>query len=140
MSKKINIYTDGSYNADRQIYGCGAVLIDGNEKILRMHKTGHPDEGANGWNINGEIDAAVMAIEKAIELGYDNITIHHDYEGVGKWADKMWKAKKSFTKAYAKKIDELRTQVMIRFVRVPGHSGSKWNDIADEEAREAAEL
>ena len=85
MEKKLIAYTDGSYNSTTGYYGCGAVLIDENEQeIARMHKTGKPDAGANGWNINGEIEAAVMAIHTAIGLGCKELTIYHDYEGVGK--------------------------------------------------------
>lgn len=83
MEKKLIAYTDGSYNSTTGYYGCGAVLIDENEQeIARMHKTGKPDAGANGWNINGEIEAAVMAIHTAIGLGCKELTIYHDYEGV----------------------------------------------------------
>lgn len=135
MEKKLIAYTDGSYNSTTGYYGCGAVLIDENEQeIARMHKTGKPDAGANGWNINGEIEAAVMAIHTAIGLGCKELTIYHDYEGVGKWPDGVWKAKKSYTKAYAEQIHEFRKEIQITFIHVKGHNGNKWNEIADQEA------
>ena len=135
MEKKLIAYTDGSYNSTTGYYGCGAVLIDENEQeIARMHKTGKPDAGANGWNINGEIEAAVMAIRTAMDLGCDDLTIYHDYEGVGKWPDGVWKAKKSYTKAYAAQIHAFRKEIQITFIHVKGHHGNKWNEIADQEA------
>ena len=135
MGKKLSAYTDGSYNSATGYYGCGAVLIDEEGKeIKRMHKTGKPDPGANGWNVNGEIEAAVMAIHTAIGLGCNELTIYHDYEGVGKWPDNVWQAKKSYTKAYADQIYEFRKEIQITFIHVKGHHGNKWNEIADQEA------
>ena len=136
MDNTINIYTDGSYNSTTGYYGCGAVLVSENGRELkRMHKTGCPEDGQNGWNINGEIDAAIMAITAAIQMGYKNITIYHDYEGVGCWPDYKWKATKPYTMEYAYQINQFRQQVDICFIHVKGHSGNKWNTIADEEAK-----
>lgn len=135
MGKKLIAYTDGSYNSTTGRYGCGAVLIDDKEQeITRMHKTGKPDSGANGWNINGEIEAAIMAMHTAIELGCDELVIYHDYEGVGKWPDGIWKAKKSYTQAYATEVRKMREQIDITFIHVKGHHGNRWNEIADQEA------
>lgn len=135
------LYTDGSYNKDFCIYGCGLVLLDETGKeISRQHKTGIPQPGQNGWNINGEIEAALMGIQFAINLGYKKVKVYHDYEGVGKWPDKLWKATKPYTKDYADKVTKWRESVSIEFIHVKGHSGNNWNEIADQEARIGAKL
>ena len=135
------LYTDGSYNKDLCIYGCGLILLDESGKeISRQHKTGVPQPGQNGWNINGEIEAALMGIQFAINLGYKKIKVYHDYEGVGKWPDKLWKATKPYTRDYADKVIKWRESVSIEFIHVKGHSGNNWNEIADQEARIGAKL
>lgn len=135
MSKELIAYTDGSYNSKTGCYGCGAVLLDENEQeIKRFHKTGRPAKHENGWNVNGEIEAALMAVHAALELGCANLTICHDYEGVGNWPDGIWDATKSYTIEYAEKIKEFREKLDISFIHVKGHNGNHWNEIADEEA------
>ena len=141
MSKAVHIYTDGSYNQRLGIYGCGAVLVDQNDgEIARLIDTGTPDPGENGWNINGEIAGALMGIEKAMSLGYTDIKVFHDYEGIGMWADGLWKTKKPYTCAYADKIREYREAVSISFKHVKGHAGNKWNEVADELAKAGAKI
>lgn len=138
--QKATAYTDGSYNKELGIYGCGAVLlIDGRPPVI-LFDSGKAESGSNGWNINGEINAAVMAAEKAIELGAQSLVIKHDYEGVGKWPDFIWKANKSYTIDYANKINQLRKQIDIQFSWVKGHSNNHWNDVADAAAKFGAKL
>lgn len=138
---KAKLYTDGSYNKDLGIYGSGYVLLDENEKVIsRGHKTGYPDPKENGWNINGEVAAAELGIERALELGFSQIEVYHDYEGIGKWADGIWGAYKTYTIQYAKNVEKYRRQANIRFIHVKGHSGNKWNDVADAEAKLGAKL
>lgn len=133
--QKAKAYTDGSYNSTVGCYGCGMVLIDEDGKeLMRKHKTGWPDGRGDGWNINGEIEAALMAVQAALELGCEELVICHDYEGVGKWPDGVWKAKKPYTQDYAREINKLRKKIQIRFAHVKGHSGNCWNEIADQEA------
>lgn len=136
------LYTDGSYNKGLGIYGCGMVLLDmDGVEITRRNKSGIPSEGQNGWNINGEVAAAMMGIKLAIDLGYKNIKVYHDYEGVGKWPDNLWKANKPYTKDYAETIKNWRNSgVNIQFFHVKGHNGNKWNEIADQQAKIGAKL
>lgn len=107
MDEKTMLYTDGSYNKDLGIYGSGFVLLDAAEnEVTRGHHFGVPEPGNNGWNVNGEVAAAEMGIQKAIELGYTDITVYHDYEGIGKWADGLWRANKLYTRKYVENIQE----------------------------------
>lgn len=138
MAKKAEAYTDGSYNKEREIYGCGVVLlIDGEEPDL-LYNCGTAQPGKNGWNINGEITAAIMAIQAAIKAGVTDLTIYHDYEGVGKWPDRLWRANKSYTAKYADDVNEYRKKINIRFSWVKGHSSNQYNDIADSLAKYGA--
>ena len=136
--KKAEAYTDGSYNQALGIFGCGAVLIIENEVPQIFYETGRAAKSSNGWNINGEIRAAEMIIEKAILEGVTDITIYHDYEGVGKWPDHIWRTNKDYTFKYAAKINEYRRKININFSWVKGHSGNKYNEMADKAAKYGA--
>ena len=138
--KKANAYTDGSYNKSLGIYGCGAVLLIDGEAPQVFHETGRAAAASNGWNINGEIRAAEMVIEKAILAGVTDLIIHHDYEGVGKWPDHQWRANKDYTIRYAAQINKYREKINIRFSWVKGHSGNKWNDLVDQAAKYGAKI
>ena len=133
-------YTDGSYNKDTGVYGGGGVLLDqsGNE-VQRFSITGKPGPGEDGWNVNGELAAALEAIRRAKEVGCDSLLVMHDYEGVGYWPDGVWKARKTYTRDYASKVGAYRKEgLQITFEHVKGHSGDKWNDVADQLAKQGA--
>ena len=136
--RKATAYTDGSYNADTGEYGAGVVLFtDRSEKPVTEAFSGRADDGENGWQVNGEIAAAKRAIELAMQSGYSSLEIHHDYEGVGAWPDRKWKAKKNYTRRYADFVNAARKRIDISFVHVKGHSGDEWNEMADKLAGEA---
>ena len=69
--------------------------------------------------------------------GHPGLEIHHDYEGVGKWALGLWKANKPGTQAYAALCKQAMGRLDLTFVKVKGHSGNQWNDLADQLARRA---
>lgn len=140
MNKKAHAYTDGSYNNALGIYGCGAVLLIDGEEPQIFYETGRAAAGKNGWNINGEIRAAEMVVEKAVLAGVKELVIHHDYEGVGKWPDGLWRANQDYTRQYAETINRYRKQIKICFDWVRGHSGNKWNDLADRAAKYGAKI
>lgn len=93
----INIYVDGSYNSDTNEYGYGCFIDFGTHQQLLC---GRGKCEYNGRNVEGEVAGALAAI-KHLSSEERPIVIYHDYEGVGKWADKLWKANTYYTKNYA---------------------------------------
>jgi peptide deformylase len=94
-------------------------------------------EMAKQRNIAGEIMGAKMAVDFCMRQGIPEVEIYHDYEGVGKWADGLWKANNPMTQAYVRFIEKARTVMKITFVKVTAHSGNKYNEKADKLAKEA---
>ena len=135
----IDIWVDGSYNADTNECGYGVYIKgDGIEAVLYGKK--ECIEG--GRNIEGEVHAAEIALTTLIayfQLKATDMpacTIYHDYEGVGKWADKAWKTNKSYTEDYAHLVNDLREHGFdITFSHVYGHSGVKGNEYVDKLAK-----
>lgn len=134
MKKIFTAYTDGSFNRSRNTYGYAAVLIGPDKKEYAYSASGSSQ--SKYWNVAGEIEAAKLAVEKAKELGAEQLTICHDYEGVGKWPTGAWKAKNPYTKEYVRYIKKCDLKITFRHVK--GHSGNKYNEMADSLATAAA--
>lgn len=134
MRNKAIAYVDGSYNKSKDICGWGVVFLYESDKPEYFSGS---CEGLL-WNVSGEINAAVFAVEKALEYGCDSIEIHYDYNGIERWVTGEWKAKKEETETYRDKMRSLFGLIDIGFVHVKGHSGDKYNDKADELAKVGA--
>lgn len=129
-------YVDGSYNAATKEFSYGVVLLLEDDEIRFSEKMN--DRGlAEMHNVAGEIKGAEAAMRYALEHGYQKVVIHHDYEGIAKWCLGQWKTNKDGTKAYKAFYDSIRNQLRVEFVKVKGHSNDKYNDVADELAKEA---
>ncbi|MGN1206081.1 MAG: viroplasmin family protein [Eubacterium sp.] len=123
-------YVDGSYNVTTGEYSCGVVfLYDGKEET--MAKKGEDKELAQMRNVAGEILGSQLAMQYAIELGIEKIKIYHDYQGIASWCLGEWKTNKEGTKAYKEYYDSVQDKLQVCFVKVKGHSGNHYNDMAD---------
>lgn len=78
-------FVDGSYNSAMCIYGYGGFLMVHGEKYV-LQGAGGDRAMASMHNVAGEICGTMAAIEKAIELGLNEIVIYYDYAGIEKWA------------------------------------------------------
>ena len=135
--KTIIAYVDGSYNIATKEYGYGAVIITKDGEI-ELYEKGVDEELALMRNVAGEIKGAEAAMRYALENGYKKVIIYYDYEGIAKWCQGLWKTNKEGTREYKRIYDEINKKVDINFVKVKGHSGDKYNDMADALAKKAA--
>lgn len=129
-------YVDGSYNAATGEYGCGVVFLADGEEI-HLSRKGTDEELAAMRNVAGEILGAELAMKRAVELGFQRIRIYHDYQGIASWCLGEWKTNREGTRAYKAYFDSIRDMLEIRFVKVKGHSGDRYNDMADQLAKQA---
>lgn len=126
----INAYVDGSYDSSTGRYSGAAVILLGDNDIVELSKT-CKDDSSKLRNVAGELLGAELAIEYCKEHGISKLAIHHDYEGIGAWADNVWKANLEATKAYRNYVFDSREVIDIKFVKVKGHSGNEYNNRAD---------
>ena len=133
----VTAYVDGSYvSAKADSYAYGVVFLD-QEGIKTASGSRQDPALAAMHNVAGEIHAAAYAMQYAAEQGYKKLYIYHDYEGIAKWCRGDWKTNKDSTKAYKEFYDGLKDRLEIHFVKVTGHSGVKYNEMADQLAKKA---
>lgn len=135
----VPVYVDGSYNSVTEEFSYGMVVLlkDREETFCEKYED---SELSSMHNVAGEIKGAEAAMRYAIEHGIKQIAIYHDYEGIAKWCTGEWKTNKEGTKAYRAFYEEASKKVTVKFVKVTGHSGDRYNDMADRLAREALDL
>lgn len=129
-------YVDGSYHALTGEFSYGVVILLNGEEIT-FSKKFDDAELRTMRNVAGEIKGAEAAMQYALDHGIPKLVIYHDYEGIAKWCNGAWKANKTGTKAYQAFYEAASRKMEIRFVKVTGHSGDKYNDMADCLAKDA---
>ena len=129
-------YVDGSYDSLTNSFSYGMVLFYNNEKFHFSKKYSNNDL-AEMNNVAGEIKGAEAAMQFCLDNNITSITIYHDYEGIEKWCNGEWKAKKEGTIQYVNFYNKVSSKVKIQFIKVKGHSGNKYNDVADKLAKKA---
>lgn len=132
-------YVDGSYYSATKEFSYGVVILQNGSEYCFQEKLSDPELAAM-HNVAGEIKGAEAAMRYAVEHGYPQITIYHDYEGIARWCTGDWKANKSGTQAYKSYYDSISDRLKVHFVKVKGHSGNKYNDMADQLAKQALGL
>lgn len=130
-------YVDGSYNAKTRVFSCGVVILhNGEEK--KFNQAFEDEELATMRNVAGEINGAMAAMTYCIENKIKELHIFYDYAGIEYWCTGTWKTNKTGTIEYKKFYDSIKADVNVTFHKVKGHSGDKYNDMADELAKQAA--
>ena len=136
METQAAAYVDGSYDSATQTFSYGMVFLhDGQE--MHFSKRFDDKDLAKMNNVAGEIMGAEAAMQYCLDNGITSVTIYYDYEGIAKWCNGGWKAAKPGTIAYADFYKKASERVRIQFVKVKGHSGDKYNELADKLAKEA---
>lgn len=129
-------YVDGSFNVTTNEFSYGAVIFY-DDKEVHLKEKFDSEELAAMRNVAGEIYGSMAAMQYAMDKGLKKVKIYHDYEGIAKWCQGLWKTNKAGTMAYKAFYDEAKEKIDIEFVKVKGHSGDKYNDLADKLAKEA---
>ena len=136
--EQVKVYVDGSFD-NRSICGAGIVMYyDGENNPPTIHKYHSKEKNyTDSRNVVGEIIASSMAIAHAYKKVVKNLKIFYDYEGIKKWADGEWKAKKPLTQQYRDFVASMRDKMHIEFSHTTAHTGIKGNELADYYAKEA---
>lgn len=129
-------YVDGSYDKSSKRFASGVVFFWKGEELHFSEAFEDPDL-AEMRNVAGEIRAAQIAMQYSVDHQIPMLRIYHDYEGIAKWCTGEWQAKKEGTRDYRAFYQSLKDQLQVEFVKVKGHSGDQYNDLADALAKAA---
>jgi len=134
FGKKLICYTDGSYNESTNLTGGGVIYFEEGDEKNYKEATMNMTDFYGSRNVTGETQAVILAIKKAVKLGYKNIDIVYDYTGIEKWVKGEWKAKKPIAKDYLEEYSDLVNifGLNVEFCKVKGHSGEKFNELVDK--------
>lgn len=137
----VRAYVDGSFDSASGRFSCGVVIIetgeDGNSETTELNAVFDDAEAAQQRNVAGEIMGSKLAIDHCMANGIKSVEIYHDYEGIGAWADRRWKANNPLTQGYRDYVAEARKSIDIKFVKVKAHAGNRYNELADKLAKKA---
>lgn len=137
----VRAYVDGSYDSSSGRFSCGVVIVEtdakGNSETTELNAAFDDEEAAKQRNVAGEIMGSKLAIDHCMVNGIKSVEIYHDYEGIGAWADRRWKANNDLTQGYRDFVAEARKSIDIKFVKVKAHAGNKYNELADKLAKKA---
>lgn len=129
-------YVDGSYDKVSKRFASGVVFFWKGEETHFSECFSDPDL-AEMRNVAGEIQAAQIAMQYCVDHQISMLRIYHDYEGIAKWCTGEWQAKKKGTQNYRAFYESVQDRLQVEFVKVKGHSGDKYNDLADQLAKAA---
>ena len=129
-------YIDGSFDVKTNRYSFGGVLIiDGFEHEFK--KSFEPDDYSQYRNVAGEIRGAGYIINYCVKKGIKRLHLFYDYKGIECWYLRMWKANTKIALNYQMFADSVRDKIEVVFHKVKSHTNDKYNDLADQLAKEA---
>lgn len=132
----LTAYVDGSYNMETAEFSYGMVLLaEGLEETFAQKFA--DEELATMRNVAGEIKGAEAAMRYAVANGYQKLYLYHDYEGIAKWCQGLWKTNKEGTIAYKAYFDSIQDKLEVVFRKVAAHTGDTYNEMADKLAKKA---
>lgn len=143
LMPKESLFVDGSFDKEHQVVG-GAFLHVKDDQIIFEQKLKDDQhlELLKLRNVGGELLATIYALKYAQAKGLTEVVICHDYQGIASWADGSWQAKTPLTKRYVAFIQKFKaeTNAELKFYKISAHTGVKFNERADQLAKEACGL
>lgn len=137
LKNYIEVFVDGSYSPEENIYGSGWVAVKNDEPIQKRSFSGTDERYVNSNQVPGEVFACIDAISWAKEEGYTEVIVSYDYEGIEFWATGEWKAKKPVSLDYVTMFKQASQDIRVIFKKVKAHSGVNFNEVADKLAKSA---
>lgn len=134
--KKLLAYVDGSYDDTLKKYAFGCVFILADGRIYTQYGNGDNEQSLQHRNVTGEMLGAMYAVKTAMLNGFQRVELCYDYQGIEKWVTGEWRSKTELTQKYARAMREWSTRINISFTKVAAHTNVKYNELADQMAKQ----
>lgn len=129
-------YCDGSFDIKTSRFSYGVIIFWKDEKF-EFSESFFDEELSLMRNVAGEIKGAEKVFLFCVENNIKSIELFYDYEGIEKWCSGEWKRNKKGTVEYNEYYNKIKDKIKVKFTKVKGHSGNKFNDEADALAKSA---
>lgn len=129
-------YVDGSYDDTLKKYAFGCVFILADGHIYTQYGNGDNKQSLQHRNVTGEMLGAMYAVKTAMLNGFQKVELCYDYQGIEKWVTGEWRSKTELTQKYARAMREWGTKIHISFTKVAAHTNVKYNELADQMAKQ----
>jgi len=138
--ERIEIYVDGSWGKlgerpDKsliEVAGWGFVVV---AEDVEIHSDCGVIRSPISRQIDGEAGAVLAALAWAKDNGFEYLRFYHDYLGLSRWVQGIWRPKSRVAIKYVAEFSGFGIHAL--WTHVKGHSDDKWNDRADALAKEA---
>lgn len=135
---RVVAFTDGSYNGKTKESGYGIYIMAGGIDPVEISDKVFSKKFISTNNIAPEVFAVLEALKWAVSNEYDKVTIYHDLELVGNWANGTNRANGELGKLFLSELHGKYSTILdIKFVWVKGHNGNEYNEKADRLAANA---
>lgn len=125
-------YTDGSYQDSVGAGGCASVILDENNKVIKIICDGFKETTNNRMEIRGVLNVLDYFKQPTkIEIISDS---QYVINSITEGHVKRWFREKDFNKKNLDlwfKLLDLIDFHKVSFTWVKGHNGNKWNEFAD---------
>lgn len=134
-------FVGGTCNETGEKSAFAAIIFSQNGHKEVLYKAFSQDNESEEFILLRSVAAKMEGVKEiinwAIQYNKTKITIYYDYEGIKKWATGQWNTTKDLTKKYASFCQEKSKILQIKFIKVPAHTGVKYNEEADCIAKRA---
>lgn len=132
-------YVDGCFNDTTNEYSYGLVIFyNGIEEHYSAKFA--DDKMVTMRNVAGEIEGAKKAMEICLNSNIKSLDIVYDYIGIENWCTGAWKANKPGSREYKDFYNKIKDALKVAFIKVKSHTGNKYNELADQIAKNAVGL
>lgn len=128
------MYVDGSYINGAT--GYGTVILKDSAVVAELCGPVAAADVNGTRQVAGELRAVEEGLRWCQQHQIGEVEIFYDYYGVEKWATGAWKTNQPLTQSYARTVRE--SGVRTRWRKVAAHTGNRWNERADQLAKQGA--
>jgi ribonuclease H-related protein len=128
------LYVDGSYI--NSVTGYGVVILQDGVVVAELCGPVASAEVGGTRQVAGELRAVEAGLRWCAQHEVGEVEIFYDYYGVEKWATGAWKANQRLTQTYGQTVRQ--SGIRIRWRKVAAHTGNRWNERADQLAKQGA--